>query len=51
MRQGGTLSPLTQYSTGIPCQDNKAKERDTCYSSRKGRSQGIPICILYDPTL
>jgi hypothetical protein len=43
-----TLSVLTQYSTGIPSQRNKAKERNKGDLYREKRSLIIPICRWYD---
>jgi hypothetical protein len=45
-----TLPTLIQYSTQIPSQSNKARERNESNSNREGRSQIIPIAddmILY----
>jgi hypothetical protein len=38
-----TLLTLIQYSTGIPNQNNKTRERNKRDSNREGRSQIIPI--------
>jgi hypothetical protein len=38
------LPTLIQYSTRIPSQSNKAREKNRRDSNKEGRSQIIPIC-------
>jgi hypothetical protein len=45
IRQGCSLSPVIQHSTGIPSQRNKTGRRN---SNWKGSSQSIPICKQHD---
>jgi hypothetical protein len=47
-RKVSTLPTLIQYSTGIPSQSNKARERNKKDTNREGRSQIITICRWYD---
>jgi hypothetical protein len=42
MRKGCPLSPLIQYSTEIPSQSSKIRERNRRHSNREGKSQNIP---------
>jgi hypothetical protein len=48
MPRVSTLPSLIQYSTGIPSQTNKARERNEIDSNREGRSQIISIFKWYD---